>query len=302
MSKGTTVFGSPDAFAADMRRLINDEEMSDICFVVGEDKEKIYAHKIILAGRCEVFRAMFAEQKQLSKTATKPAAGATKGKAATQPAQDADTNVPLVLPDVRPTVFLTLLEFIYTNSCKLSQSTVVDVLASAIEYNLESLAKCCVQFLTSGIKIETACEAMQAAITYNQTELRDTCMVFIEQNTQAVFKSRAFVEMSEDTLAFILQSDNLQINERDVLAAVKEWATVNSVVSGKTESAVAARVIENVRFALLDGDTLAKFEKDNEKSNIAPVRLIAKAWKYHARKESDPSDPQTRPRAGTVRS
>jgi hypothetical protein len=35
------------------------------------------------------------------------------------------------------------------------------VLASAIEYNLDGLARCCVQFLTSGIKVDTACEAMQ---------------------------------------------------------------------------------------------------------------------------------------------
>lgn len=44
-----------------------------------------------LKHRCEVFRAMFAEQKQLSKTA--------KGKA--KAAEEA--SVPLVLPDVRPT-------------------------------------------------------------------------------------------------------------------------------------------------------------------------------------------------------
>lgn len=47
-------------------------------------------------------------------------------------------------------------------------------------------------------------------------------MAFIEQNTQvshresmftlkAVFKSRSFVELSEDTLHAVLQSDNLQV-------------------------------------------------------------------------------------------
>lgn len=38
---------------------------------------------------------------------------------------------------------------------------VVDVLASAIEYNLDGLAKCCVQFITNGLKIDSACEAIQ---------------------------------------------------------------------------------------------------------------------------------------------
>jgi len=55
---------------------------------------------------------------------------------------------------------------------------------------------------------------------------------------------------------------------------VKEWATVNSVVTGKPAGVIVARVIEQVRFALLDSETLEKFEKENEKSNIAPVNVI----------------------------
>ncbi len=64
-----TIFGPPDLFANDMRKLINDTEFrlaawnpffilrhsnsicSDILFIVGEEKEKIHAHKVILSGR-----------------------------------------------------------------------------------------------------------------------------------------------------------------------------------------------------------------------------------------------------------
>ena len=50
-SRGLTIFGPPDLFANDMRKLINDKEFSDIVFLVGDDKEKIHAHKVILSGR-----------------------------------------------------------------------------------------------------------------------------------------------------------------------------------------------------------------------------------------------------------
>ncbi len=43
---------------------------------------------------------MFAEQKQLSKSSKQ---SAPKGKPGVSPAPEVDTNVPLVLPDVRPT-------------------------------------------------------------------------------------------------------------------------------------------------------------------------------------------------------
>ena len=46
---------------------------------------------------------------------------------------------------------------------------------------------------------------------------------------QEVFKSRGFNEMSEDAVAFVLQSDRLRMDEADILEKVTEWATVNSV-------------------------------------------------------------------------
>ncbi len=46
---------------------------------------------------------------------------------------------------------------------------------------------------------------------------------------QNVFRSKSFHEMSAPALAQVLESDNLNMDENDILAAVKEWATVNSV-------------------------------------------------------------------------
>ena len=46
---------------------------------------------------------------------------------------------------------------------------------------------------------------------------------------QEVFKSQGFNELSEDALSFVLQSDQLKMDEEDILAKVTEWATVNSV-------------------------------------------------------------------------
>lgn len=284
MAHPETVYGDAELFAADMRKIINDTELSDIQFVVGEDREKIHAHKIILSGRCEVFRAMFAEQRhQNSKTGKSPK----------------DGNALLVLPDVRPTVFLTVLEFIYTNTCKLSQSTVVDVLASAIEYGLEGLVQCCVAYITNSLEVDTACEAIQAAITYNQDDLRDSCMEFIEVNTTQVFKSPHYAELSEDTLAWILQSDRLQADEPEIYTAMREWGTVNMVVLEKPMAEVIAKVVEHVRFPLLSTDMLSKIEEENNKEQNIPVHLISKAWKYHATKKAEPNDSQYKRRAGS---
>ena len=79
-------------------------------------------------------------------------------------------TVPLIVPRC-VSVFLTVLEFIYSNSCSLKAGTVVDVLASAIEYGLEGLAACCATFITSNLTIDTACSAIQVLVQMHAPQL-----------------------------------------------------------------------------------------------------------------------------------
>jgi hypothetical protein len=94
-----TVYGDPDEFAGEMVKMINDKEFSDIRFIIGQERTTIYAHKSILATRCEVFRAMFAD------------CALSDGS-------------PLILADIKPIIFMAILEYIYTNCCSLSTLSV----------------------------------------------------------------------------------------------------------------------------------------------------------------------------------
>eukprot|EP00055_Hartaetosiga_balthica_P000546 m.136875 g.136875 ORF g.136875 m.136875 type:complete len:285 (+) comp11017_c0_seq1:54-908(+) len=275
------LYGDSTTMAVDMSSMINNSDFSDITFVIGDEREKIYAHKIILGARCEVFRAMFAEQKSQAKKA-----GEKK-------------DVPLVLADLKPKVFKTILEFMYCNRCSLTQTTVVDTLAAAIEYGLDGLAECCGDYIKNYLNVDTACMAVQAAIAYDQPDLRDTCMTFIEDNTRAVLKSKHFVEISPETFAHILQSDHLQITEAELLNSVKEWGTVNSVVTAQSLKDTLKDVIGHIRFPLFSSTELQTIEDENEKTQIIPVKLIAKAWKYQATNRADPNDPHFKARSGS---
>ena len=42
-----------------LNRYISNPELSDVCFLVGEEREKIYAHRFLLAIESEVFKSMF---------------------------------------------------------------------------------------------------------------------------------------------------------------------------------------------------------------------------------------------------
>lgn len=148
--------------------------------------------------------------------------------------------------------------------------------------------------------MDTVCEALQAAISYNNSDLKKTCLSFVERNTLGVFKSRTFVEMTEESLSYVLQSDKLKADESEVLNAVKEWGTVNSVITGQSMKDVARQVINHVRFSLLDPEYLGLVEKENELKPFIPIRLLSEAWRSHALQDKDSNNPQLRPRAGTL--
>lgn len=78
---------------------------------------------------------------------------------------------------------------------------------------------------------------------YNLSNLKETVLSYIERHAQEVFKTERFHELSEEAFGVLLASDNLHIDEVDLIALVREWATVNSVrpvytsclINGETE-------------------------------------------------------------------
>lgn len=271
-----TMYGDPDAFAEEMIRMTQDMYWSDVRFVIGNNRKEMRAHRAVLAARCAVFGAMFSE------------------------ATHEDSTAPVVLHDITENVFMSVLEFIYTNSCLLSAMTVSEVLAAAIQFGLHGLRKICVQYMSENMSIETVCDYIQAALNYDQHDLKAESLAYIENNTEKVFKTQSFKEMSDEALAFILQSDLLQINEIEILNCVKNWANVVATATDKKLGEAVKNVICHVRFPLLPPDYLVLLEKDNHEKNYIPVSLISFAWRFHATKETDSTNPQLRLRQGTI--
>ncbi|XP_064606856.1 BTB/POZ domain-containing protein 19-like [Liolophura sinensis] len=273
--------GDISDFAREMKKLVNSKDHSDIRFVIGPNRKNIYAHKCILAARCPVFGAMFADQSQKNGSPEK--------------------DVPFVLSDMSPDVFLSVLEFIYTNCVTLKKDSAIDVLATALEYGLDELRKVCVDYLVKQLTCDNVCEVLQAAVTYSQDNLREQALVYIERNTATVLKSKSFSELGEEALSAILMRDNLDIDEMDIFLAVKEWANVNSVVLSKPLCEVTKSVVKHVRFPLLSPEELAKLEEENKRDKIIPMECFSYAWKFHALKKVEKGCPLTTRRRGTLK-
>lgn len=269
------VAAPPTTLLFALKSLVNNKLYSDV--VIKIDGETFHAHKCMLALRCVVFRDLFKSNK--SELGSEP------------------TLIELERP--QPQIFSQILEYIYTGTMTFSETNIVQILGTAIEYELTDLTQLALNYLYEIVNVDNACEFLQAARTFQQPDLENNMFAFVEKNATEVIKSKGFVELEESTLISILRSDNLVCTENEVLLAAKEWGTVNSVVNGETLAESLKNVIVHVRLPMLAAEELQIAEADNTKTGCVPVAMLAAAWRYHALKTSD-LGPQTTPRAGHV--
>ena len=93
-------------------------------------------------------------------------------------------------------------------------------------------------YLKKNLSVNTACEALQAGVTYGHEDLKANALKYIEHNAQKVFQSKGFQELSDSALVVLLQSHELAIDELEILQAVEEWANVNSVSSTRLSRSI----------------------------------------------------------------
>ncbi|XP_023582805.1 BTB/POZ domain-containing protein 19 [Trichechus manatus latirostris] len=250
---------------------------SDVRFVVGQEQREVFAHRCLLACRCNFFQRLLGLE---------PGSGVPS---------------PVVLSTVPAEAFLAVLEFLYTNSVKLHYQSVLEVLTAAVEYGLEELRELCLEFVVKVLDAELVCEALQVAVTFGLGPLQERCMTFIETHSQEVLRTRGFLELSAAALLPLLRSDKLCVDEAELIRAARSWARVGAAVLERPVAEVAAPVVRELRLALLAPAELSALEEQNRREPLIPVEQIVEAWKCHALRRGDAArGALCRRRRGTV--
>ncbi|KAM4872705.1 BTB/POZ domain-containing protein 19 [Thomomys bottae] len=257
-TSGLTVHGQAVSFSTALRSLVNNPRYSDVRFVVGQERQEVFAHRCLLACRCSFFQRLLST--------------------------DLDSGIPspVVLSTVPAEAFLAVLEFLYTNSVTLHRHTVLEVLTAAVEYGLEDLRELCLEFIVKVLDVELVCEALQVAVTFGLGPLQERCIAFIEGHSQEALQTRGFLELSASALLALLRSDRLCVDEAELVGAVRGWARVGAAVLERPVAEVAAPVVGELRLELLAAAELSALEEQNRREPLIPVEQIVEAWKCHA--------------------
>ncbi|XP_044739983.1 BTB/POZ domain-containing protein 2-like [Chrysoperla carnea] len=211
--------------------LVNNPKFSDIQFIIGRDnQQRISAHKLILAARSAVFEAMF------------------YGTLATKSDE-------IQIPDIEPSAFLSLLNFLYTNEVQISPKTVLAILYAANKYDVP------------------ASESL-----LDEPQLVALCLDLINKNTMDVLEADSFTDVDLGTLIFMLERDTLQVFESKLFQAIVLWSEAECArkqlpITPENQRSVLGQALELIRFPLM---TLKEFVIGPVKSGLLDGSEITK--------------------------
>lgn len=172
----------PSNLTEDLRKLLNNPTYADVVFLVEE--QKIYATKAHLSVRSEHFRALFFSGMRESSV---------------------EGLQPIPLHDISAPVFLTLLEYIYTDKIAehITSDLAVPLLIAAEKYLLDRLKALCEDAIRKCISVDNVVQIMLAAKNHRAEGLKEICMDFIVANEEKIKMS------SPHLLRELIQEPNL---------------------------------------------------------------------------------------------
>lgn len=179
LAGGVSAVPVTTTYSSHMRALVNDQEFSDVTFTV--EDQPVYAHRAILAGRCEHFAAMFRSGMRESA---------------------AEAVIPI--PDMSRSVFLLLLEYVYTDMVKIELEHAIELYITADLYQLERLRDMCCTVVRRNLNSENSGPLLQNATEAHCHTLKEVCMNYVVEHFDVVSKTEGIKQVSHSLLLEIL--------------------------------------------------------------------------------------------------
>lgn len=223
------------------KTLYLNNEIADVHFSFGSNNDTttlVPAHKILLAAKSDVFKAMFyGEMKEPG-------------------------NVHM--PDASEAAFTEFLQYFYLNDIKLCTEHIEGVLYLAQKYNVAKCVSDCVRFLLNSIDDDNVCRRLHLAMLYEQSELMKRCEAHILLYTISVFWSSGFLACDRQVMKHILTNNLITCSEVDVFRAMMSWVKAKSKQNKLSKELVDTHLGElfyEIRFAAMKIADFCKLAK-----------------------------------------
>jgi hypothetical protein len=162
-----------NSLASDWGARFNDDYLSDIKVIAG--KSSFHCHKLVLASRSDVFKAMFSHGN------FKESVGGE------------------IILEEDPANVEQFLKFLYTDEVKLDENNAAKLLLIGDKYNVQKLKNTCHRFLVKEqMDTDYCCKVLVIANLTHCDILENKCCAFICKNLAKVMKTEGWAEISRD--------------------------------------------------------------------------------------------------------
>ena len=168
----------PASIIQDLRSLINDPTLSDITFLV--EDQPVHAHKVLLM-RSSYFQALFLGSMRESSLDT------------------------IRLEQVRYPVFLTVLEYLYTDQVLITLNDAMELFEAADLFCIPRLKTMCEKRMLQSITVANAAAIFHAADLHSAAALRQKAKKYILSHFEEVSKSSSFEEMGRRNIDLVFE-------------------------------------------------------------------------------------------------
>uniref|UniRef100_A0A182N8Z4 BTB domain-containing protein n=1 Tax=Anopheles dirus TaxID=7168 RepID=A0A182N8Z4_9DIPT len=196
-------YGTHDTICSRQESMVDNQFCSDVTFIVGTSKQRIYAHKLYLVMASEYFYVMFfssfleAERREV------------------------------YLEDVEPDVFLAVLRYIYTQQVDITNDNLRDIFDCSQRYMLTELMQLLSRFLQEQVEPESALAIFSKNRYFAFTAVDESCLRLIRNNPLYYFNHEDFTTIDRESLSMILGSKQINCTEDQLCSALEIWEAAN---------------------------------------------------------------------------
>ena len=227
-----------ELLASQTGALYRSQEFTDVTFVV--EGSKFFAHRVILAGRSDYFRALL-----------------YGGMRETNPGTEIE------IKDTTAPAFDALLKYVYTGKMFLGdykEDTILELLSLAHKYGFLALESALQGYLKAVLSIRNVCVIFDAAVLYQMSDLYTTCLSFLDRNAVEVLTTDGFSCLTKSALIEIIKRDSFCAPENQIFRAVREWVESADEIS----QADLKGILDKVRLPLISLHDLFNIVRPSE--------------------------------------
>eukprot|EP01117_Protostelium_nocturnum_P007595 TRINITY_DN2720_c0_g2_i2.p1 TRINITY_DN2720_c0_g2~~TRINITY_DN2720_c0_g2_i2.p1 ORF type:complete len:388 (-),score=75.66 TRINITY_DN2720_c0_g2_i2:65-1228(-) len=188
--------------------VLGNPQMSDVAFCVGQSKETVLAHSLILSLQSEYFKAFLYGPW----SGTVSLLNGTSLKCISLPADDSEA-------------FRLTVAFMYGQSITFPAQKIFSIAEIAQKYQIGTLESECQRALMRLLEMDNVCSMLTFAKDYSMSELEEEAIEFICRYGDEILSNRRYLsDLDSDSLSLILERDELAIeSEMKVFESVIMW-------------------------------------------------------------------------------